>query len=133
MKNEKGFTLAELLAVITILGILASMAIASTQGILKKSKTSYLDSQNKMMVLAAKTYYAEYRSRLPRTVGSMREVKLQTLIDLKYIDLVKDEKGNPCSAEGLEKSKVVVKKVSDKEYRYTGYLSCNGRESGENA
>lgn len=133
MKNEKGFTLSELLAVITILGILASMAIASTQGVLKTSKVGYLDNQNKMMILAAKTYYADYRMKLPRTVGATREVSLQTLIDLKYIEPVKDSKGNLCSGEELEKSKVVVKKVSDEEYQYTGYLSCNGEESGKNA
>ena len=37
-KNQKGFTLVELLAVIVILGIIAAIAIPSIGGIIDKSK-----------------------------------------------------------------------------------------------
>ncbi|RIV13331.1 prepilin-type N-terminal cleavage/methylation domain-containing protein, partial [Priestia flexa] len=38
LKNEKGLTLIELLAVIVILGIIAAIAIPSIGGIIQKSR-----------------------------------------------------------------------------------------------
>ena len=131
MKNKNGFTMIELLAVIAILGIISTIAIAGIQGILNRTKVSYLDNQNKMVVLAGKNYYADHRSRLPKVIGPIHKVSLQTLIDLKYIDPVKDAKGNLCISEDGKESKVIVQKVSNEEYKYTAYLSCNGEESGK--
>jgi len=133
MKNKKGFTMVELLAVIVILGILSTLAIAGIRGVLKKTKESYMDSQNKMVVLAGKTYYSDHRSRLPKVIGPIEEVELQTLVDLKYIDPVKDANGELCITEtDTKKSKVFVQKVSKEEYKYNAYLYCNGKESGLN-
>ena len=131
MKKNKGFTMVELLAVIIILGIISTLAIAGINGILKRTKKSYLDGQNQMVVLAGKTYYSDHRSKLPKVIGPIHEVKLETLVDLKYIEPVKDDEGNPCiiSADGKE-STVYVQKVSKEEYKYRGYLYCNGEESG---
>lgn len=131
MKKNKGFTMVELLAVIIILGVISTLAIAGINGILKRTKKSYLDGQNQMVVLAGKTYYSDHRSKLPKVIGPIHEVKLETLVDLKYIDPVKDDEGNPCiiSADGKE-STVYVQKVSKEEYKYRGYLYCNGEESG---
>ncbi len=53
-EKEKGFTMVELLAVIVILGVIATIAIAGIRGVLNKTKESYLDNQNKMVVLAGK-------------------------------------------------------------------------------
>ncbi len=127
IKNN-GFTMVELLAVISILGILVGISIAGIQGVLKRSKTSYLDNQNKMVVLAGKAYYNDYRSRLPKVMGPVSEVSLQTLIDLKYIDPIKDADGNLCDLG--KDSKVYVQKVTEEEYKYWAYLSCNGKSSG---
>ena len=133
MKNKKGFTMVELLAVIVILGILSTLAIAGIRGVLKRTKESYMDSQNKMVVLAGKTYYSDHRSRLPKVIGPIEEVELQTLVDLKYIDPVKDANGELCVTEtDTKKSKVFVQKVSNEEYKYNAYLYCNGKESGIN-
>jgi len=131
MRNNKGFTMVELLVVVVILGVIATIAIAGIRGVLNRTKESYLDNQNKMVVLAGKTYYSDHRSKLPKVIGPIHEVSLQTLIDLKYIDPVKDANGKECviSDEGKE-SKVYVQKVSEEEYKYNGYLYCNGEESG---
>jgi len=131
MRNNKGFTMVELLVVVVILGVIATIAITGIRGVLNRTKGSYLDNQNKMVVLAGKTYYSDHRSKLPKVIGPIHEVSLQTLIDLKYIDPVKDANGKECviNEEGKE-SKVYVQKVSEEEYKYNGYLYCNGEESG---
>ena len=132
MKN-KGFTMVELLSVIAILGILVTMAVAGVRGILNRTKESYLDGQNKMVVLAGKSYYADYQSHLPKVIGPIHEVTLETLVSLKYIDPVKDANGEDCViAEGDKVSKVYVQKINEEEYKYSGYLYCNGEESGTN-
>lgn len=130
-RNNKGFTMVELLAVVLILGVISTIAIAGVRGILSRTKESYLDTQNKMVVLAGKTYYSDNRSKLPKVVGPVHEVTLQTLIDLNYIDLVKDAEGKDCviSAEGKE-SKVYVQKIGKEDYKYSAYLYCSGEESG---
>lgn len=120
--------MVELLAVIAILGVLAVIGIASVRGILGRSKTSYLDSQSKMVALAGKSYFSDHRTKLPKMIGPKSEVSLEDLIQYKYIDPVKDADGNECNLD--KKSKVVVQKVSEEEYKYWVYLSCNGETSG---
>ena len=132
-RGEKGFTMIELLAVVAILGIISTIAIAGIGSILKRTKDSYLDTQNKMVVLAGKSYYGDNRSKLPKIVGPVHEVTLKRLIELNYIDPVKDAEGKDCviSAEGKE-SKVYVQKVGKEDYKYRAYLYCSGEESGIN-
>ena len=50
MKNRKGFTLVELLAVVVILGLMMGIAIPNIMGIIKKQKQStYLEDAKKMI------------------------------------------------------------------------------------
>ncbi|WP_433743439.1 prepilin-type N-terminal cleavage/methylation domain-containing protein [Falsibacillus pallidus] len=54
LKNQKGFTLVELLAVIVILGIIAAIAIPSIGGIIDKSKADAHKSNALQIIAAAK-------------------------------------------------------------------------------
>jgi len=45
--NKKGFSMVELLAVITILGILSTISIISVQRILARAKEEFYDKQRK--------------------------------------------------------------------------------------
>ena len=55
--NKKGFTLVELLAVIVILGIIATITIFSVSDILTDSKNSLSQTQIKKVEESAKVYY----------------------------------------------------------------------------
>ncbi len=56
MKNSKGFTLVELLAVIVILAILITIAVPSTIGISNKLKENMFCKKIDSIEVAAKLY-----------------------------------------------------------------------------
>lgn len=58
IKNEKGLTLIELLAVIVILGIIAAIAIPSISGIIQNSREDAVKADAITILNAAKNYAA---------------------------------------------------------------------------
>lgn len=120
MKNNKGFTLVELLATITIMGILAGIGIAGVSRILNKARTNYYEKLEGNIITAAKSYYNDHRPLLPNDDITERTIKLETLTKNKYLTKVVDYNKKDCD---LEKSYVTVTK-EDKKYKYTVSLSC---------
>ena len=119
--NKRAFTLLELLATIIILGLLTTIVIAGILPLLNRGNDEYYQSQEDMIILAAKDYFTDYRSKLPKEIGETSEVTLKELIEKKYIDPIKDRNNKDCN---YEDSKVVVQKISDDEYQYYVTLIC---------
>ena len=63
--NNKGFTLIELILVITLLGIIALIAVPTITGILNDSKQEVSKDQEKIIINAAKTYMVNNSTKLP--------------------------------------------------------------------
>ncbi len=57
--QDKGFTLVELLIVIVILGILATVTVFAVRGITDKGKQNSCDVEAKTIETAAEAYYAQ--------------------------------------------------------------------------
>ena len=119
---NKGFTLIEMLATIIILGILVTIVLFSANKLIKTSNLEYYNTSEKMMILASKDYFADYRSYLPKEVGEKTRVLLSALVIEEYIDMIKDVNDNDCDTT---KSYVEVEKTSNKDFLYKAHLVCD--------
>ena len=127
-KNEKGFSLVELLAVVVILGLLAAIGIVATNTLVDKAKNEKMDSQKNTITLSAQTYMQNNKNLVPKIIGESSIIKVSDLRMTKYLtEDIKNDKGESC----MEKSYVRVYKLSNTEYTYTTFLYCGNEEVPE--
>ena len=119
MKSKKAFTIIELLAVILLLSLLMIIAIPTVMKYMKKGTESYYKSLESEIKAAGAEYVQSYRSLLPQNVHHTKVINLSELESNKYIDPVKDEKGNACIGQ------VVIEKIKRDSYDYHGCLKCS--------
>ena len=70
-KQDKGFTLVELLIVIVILGILATVTVFAVRGITDRGQENACDVEQRTLETAIEAFYAQYQRdarRLPATL-----------------------------------------------------------------
>ncbi len=100
MKNNKGFTLVELLAVIVILALLITIAVPSTIAISNKLKENMFCKKIDSIEVAAKLYgedrkdsFSESYTDADGTSYTSRRIKVKDLIETG--DLKKDNSTEP--------------------------------------
>ena len=130
LKNNKGFTLVEVIAVVIILGITLTTAIVGYNKYIEKSKKNYYTKQKDLVTQAGRDFFNDNRGRLPINIGEENCVLLSTLVNNKYIDKVLDYDKSECDAN---LSKVCANKVTLTQYKYTTYLKCNSMDEKEDA
>lgn len=128
LKNKKGFTLIEILAAITILGVLMGIAITAVTGVIQNGKESHYETAEENLNLAGQTYAQQNRAALPKAIGQKTKIPLSALIQKNYIGEIKDYSDNNCDPE---KSYVQIYKYSQDKYSYTTYLECPDYNSKE--
>ena len=74
-KADKGFTLVELLIVIVILGILATVTVFAVRGITNQGQTSACAADEKTLMVAAEAYMAQ-EGVYPASTQAMVDVGL---------------------------------------------------------
>ena len=127
-KNQKGFTIVELLAAVAILAILSMIAIVSVGKILDNANKKHYETQLDNMIMATKSLSQENRNVLPKGIGETTTVTLESLKNKKYIGKVVDRNNNECN---VKESTVTIFKYSKTDYSYTAYLKCGNKEYGE--
>lgn len=82
LRNKKGVTLVELLAVVVILGIIAAIAVPTIGGLIRRQEENAAQATYDTIVTAAELYAED---ATPFT--------LQTLVDEDFVDLKDNEFG----------------------------------------
>ena len=83
--NKKGFTLAEVLGVVIILGLLVIVSFPPLLNQLKKSQNKLSDATLKILSTAAENYALEHPTNNPIVTGNIYCMKLKTLVDNGYL------------------------------------------------
>ena len=124
--NKKGFTLVELLATIAIMGIMSGIAIMGVGRIIRRSRINYYKAEKNMIEIAAKNYFADHRSLLPKKANQSREIYVETLWTTKYLEKKPMSHNNEttCLSSEAKKSKITRKKISKDKYEYKVDLYC---------
>lgn len=122
--NNKGFTLVELLATISILAIIMLIAIPNVVGVVQKSRNkTYVEDAKKMISLAKYKVKSDVKIKDALGYGSV-------CISLNYLDSGKEIKDAPNGGEyDTENSYVLVEKNYDNSYYYSVQLLENDKDS----
>lgn len=118
MRNNKGFTLVELLAMLVVLGILMGVTIPNITGILTQSKQNALIEDATKMVESAKIKYATRKNGLDK-IPRLTATKPCAVFTLDYLNDNEDIGKGPNDGTYLEyDSYVVLKKEGNKNKYY---------------
>ena len=122
MREQKGFTLVELLAVIVILAIVLIIAVPGVLSIINKTKNSAYDRQVDMIKNAAKNYVTAntitWSGENPKsTVVTLDMLQTSGYLDKKIVD-PRDKKEILCA-------NVLVKKDNKNKITYDVDMTCN--------
>ncbi|MEC5187217.1 type II secretion system protein [Geobacillus thermodenitrificans] len=135
IKNERGLTLIELLAVVVILGIISAIAVPSIGGLIDNSKKDAHVANAQQMINAAKIAVTADKSLIPDDSGPVR-IELKKLESNGYLEKVKDPDGGTYNktdsyvmiSNDNNKLSYSVKLINDKR----GVQTDNGEAVNEN-
>lgn len=86
MKNNKGFTLMEMIAVIGIISLMALIVLPSVINQLAKKKTELGDATKKLIYTAADLYFSDQINTYPKEIGGKNYcVSLEILVNEGYL------------------------------------------------
>lgn len=122
MKNKRGFTMIELLAVIIILGILVTMAVVSVSGVMNSSYDTTYDTFETSMEEAATSYLLDHTGEIPNE-GEVVRLSAAMLVEEGYLDYMEDPRNEAENCQ--DDSYILVSRGNDVGYNFDlSYKAC---------
>lgn len=122
MKRNKGFTLVELISILTILGIIALITIPIMTKTINKSKEKALREQKAAIVESAKKYALDIAEDLPKYEGDIYTVSISTLRNSPYLE--EDNIINPVTNKAMNGCVNITYSGSKGKYSYEYVDTC---------
>ena len=120
MRNNKAFTMIELLGVIVILALVIAIAVPAISKQLGGFKGDYYDSLEKNVLIAAEDYFSDKRFSKPTEVLHTSYVDVSYLSENGYLnEKVVDQNGDSCDG-----SYILAIKTGEADYEYAVCLVC---------
>lgn len=116
MKNKKGFTFVELLAVITIIGVLTLILLPTIERMTQESKDKVYNQQLNNIILSLKSWASDNRLYLPEKEN---EILTITLGNLKTDGYIEYDVKNPLNNKCFDNSMALIITKNKKTYDYS--------------
>ena len=122
---KKAFTLAELLGVIVVLGILALVAFPPIINQLRKSQSKINESTKKIIYSATEVYMDENRNDYPMNVGTSYCILIADLVEAGKVDESVEDNTNG-EIRLSQEVRAVVKSVNTYTFSIVEPHECSG-------
>lgn len=122
-KNNKGFTMIEIIGAVIIMGILVGLIVPNVSRMLRQFRIDYYDKLEQTTNESGKDFFADNQIYKPDGLLKSQYVNVSTLISQKYADSLLDYKGKVCSL-GDKESYTIAIHMGNGEYEYKTCIKC---------
>jgi len=109
---KKGFTLAEIIGVITVLGLIALIAFPPMLNMIKNSESKIDDATKTLIYTASSQYTAKYMNDFPKNLDNVYCITIADLVKETYLN------SNIISDNVTLETKIKVTISDDYKYEY---------------
>lgn len=124
MNRKNAFTLTELLAVIVIIGVIATIAIPAYNRYTKSTEKRYYENLEGSVKSSTEEYMQENSYLLPKKTGVYSKIQGKELIKSGIMEKITDTNEEDC-----EEVNVYVQNLGDGNYNYDVCLKCGSYET----